>query len=142
MRGFFAAPLVRTAQGRRPAGSGTSPARSPSNSFDATGNAALLQIGVVGYLQGADLGVNDIFDPDQAAYFHLIRKEMRNVVILSAMYPDTNDDTREAVKPLDDLVDDYGDALEAFNAYKFALQAGMDTGQGARPSFGGSSSGP
>ena len=95
--------------------------------FDATGNAALLQSGILSHLQGSDLGINDIFDPDQALYFHGIRKEMRSVVILSAMYPDTNAATREAVKPLSDLVGDYGDVMEAFNSYVFALQNGMDT---------------
>jgi hypothetical protein len=98
-----------------------------TNAFDATGNAALLQSGLLSRLQGSDLGINDIFDPDQAFYLHEVRKEMRSVVILSAMYPDTNAATREVVKPLVDLVDDYGDVLEAFNSYVFALQNGLDT---------------
>lgn len=98
-----------------------------SNAFDATGNAALLQSGLLSRLQGSDLGILDIFDPDQAYYLHEVRKELRSVVILSAMYPDTNAATREVVKPLVDLVDDYGDVLEAFNSYVFALQNGLDT---------------
>ena len=91
------------------------------------GNAAELQTGVVRFLQGADLGVTDIFDPDQALHFHNIRREMRSVVLLSTMYPATNEATREVVVPLIEIVDDYGDALEAYNAYTFAVQNGMDT---------------
>lgn len=98
-----------------------------TNDLDAVGNAANFQTGIVGYLQGADLGVNDIFDPNQAAQFHLIRKHMRDVVILSAMYPPISNVTRDAVKPLDDLVGDYGDVMDAFDALQFAQANGMDT---------------
>jgi hypothetical protein len=126
MRAFFAAPLGAPRKGGGP-GLWDITGSAPSNSFDAVGNAAELQSGIIRFLQASDLGVNDIFDPDQAIHFHLIRKEMRNVVILSAMFPDTSDVTRDAIKPLDDLVDDYGDTLEAHTAYEYAKQAGMDT---------------
>ena len=126
MRSFFAAPEKKIRDGGGPRLWDLTGAVA-TNEFDATGNAAKLQAGILNHLQGADLGVNDIFDPDQALYFHGIRKEMRSVVLLSAMYPDTNAATREAVKPLDELVGDYGDVMEAFNSYVFALQNGMDT---------------
>jgi hypothetical protein len=126
MRAFFAAPLGAPRKGGGP-GLWDITGSVASNSFDAVGNAAELQSGIIRFLQASDLGVNDIFDPDQAIHFHLIRKEMRNVVILSAMFPSTNAVTRDVIKPLDELVDDYGDALEAHTAYEFARQAGMDT---------------
>lgn len=98
-----------------------------TNDLDAVGNAANFTTGIVGYLQGADLGVNNIYDPDQAAQYHLIRKHMRDVVILSAMYPPVSDATRDAVKPLVDLVNDYGDVMDAFDALQFAQANGMNT---------------
>jgi len=126
MRSFFSKPEKKIRDGGGPRLWDLTGAVATSE-FDATGNAAKLQAGILRHLQGSDLGIHDIFDPDQALYFHGIRKEMRSVVLLSAMYPDTNAATREAVKPLDDLVGDYGDVMEAFNSYVFALQNGMDT---------------
>jgi hypothetical protein len=93
----------------------------------AVGNAAEFQSGIIRHLQSIDLGVSDIFDPAQAAYFHMVRKDMRDVVVLSAMFPPIKDNTRDAVAPLNELVGDYGDTLEAFTAYEFALDNGMDT---------------
>jgi hypothetical protein len=98
-----------------------------NNRLDAVGNAAAFQSGIIRHLQSVDLGVSDIFDPSQAAYFHMIRKDMRDVVLLSAMYPAISGPTRDAVAPLTELVGDYGDTLEAFTAYEFGHQAGMDT---------------
>jgi hypothetical protein len=126
MRAFFAAPLGSPRKGDGP-GIWDLTGSVASNSFDAIGNAAELQTGIVRHLQGADLGVSDIFDPNQAFYFHTIRKQIRDVVLLSKMFPETKDATVEVAKPLNDLVDDYGDALEAFTAYEFALQQGMGT---------------
>jgi hypothetical protein len=126
LRGFLGSPLGAPRKGGGPGLWDLTGSRA-SNGLDAVGNAAEFQTGIVRYLQGADLGVNDIFDPNQAAAFHLIRKHMRDVVILSAMYPPINDVTRDAVKPLVDLVNDYGDVMDAFDSYEFAQQAGMDT---------------
>ena len=98
-----------------------------SNQWDAVGNSAEFQSGILRHLQGSDLGVADIFNPDQAHYFHLVRKQIRDVVILSAMYPAITGATVEQVKALDEMVGDYGDVMEAFNSYTFALQSGMDT---------------
>jgi hypothetical protein len=46
---------------------------------------------------------------------------------MSAMYPPISDNTREAAAALNELVGDYGDTLEAFTAYTFAQENGMDT---------------
>lgn len=126
MRAFLAAPLGAPRKGGGP-GIWDLTGSVASNSFDAIGNAAELQSGIVRHLQGSDLGVSDIFDPNQAFYFHTIRKQMRDVVLLSRMYPAIKNSTADVIKPLDDLVDDYGDTLEAFTAYEFALQQGMAT---------------
>jgi len=126
LRQFLATPLRTLRQGGGP-GLWDITGSAPSNAFDAVGNAAEFQSGIIRHLQSSDIGVSDIFDPNQAYHFHEIRKQMRNVVILSAMYPPITDNTREAVVALDELVGDYGDALEAYNSYVFAQQAGMDT---------------
>jgi hypothetical protein len=126
MRQFLASPLPSVRKGGGP-GLWDITGSAPSNSFDAVGNAAEFQSGIIRHLQDSDLGVADIFDVNQAIHFHEIRKQMRDVVVMSAMYPPITENTAEAAKALDDLVDDYGDTLEAFTAYEFALQAGMDT---------------
>ena len=126
MRSFFAAPLTAPRRGGGP-GLWDLTGSVATNSFDATGNAAELQSGIVRFLQGSDLGVTDIFDPNQALHFHNIRREMRSVVLLSTMYPATNEATRDVVVPLVELIDDYGDVLEAYNAYTYAVQNGLDT---------------
>jgi hypothetical protein len=45
------------------------------------------------------------------------------------MFPATRDGVGDAITPLNELVGDYGDVMEAFVAYEFALQSGMDTGK-------------
>jgi len=127
MRRFLASPLakLRTKGGAPRLWDITG--SSASNGLDAVGNSAEFQSGIIRHLQSADLGVSDIFDPAQAAYFHMVRKDMRDVVLLSAMYPAISGPTRDAVAPLNELVGDYGDTLEAFTAYEFAHQAGLDT---------------
>jgi hypothetical protein len=126
MRGFFSSPLKAPRNNGGPRLWDLMNSKA-SDEFDATGNAAKLQSGLLSNLQSSDLGIRDIFDPNQALYFHAIRKEMRSVVLLATMYPATNAATTEAIKPLDALVGDYGDVLEAFNSYVFALQNGIDT---------------
>jgi hypothetical protein len=126
MRQFLASPLQSPRKGGGP-GLWDITGSSPSNGFDAVGNAAEFQSGIIRHLQGSDLGVSDIFDPNQAIHFHEIRKQMRDVVIMSAMYPPITENTAEAAKALNELVGDYGDTLEAFTAYQYAQQAGMDT---------------
>jgi hypothetical protein len=126
MRRFFSTPLSAPRKGGGP-GLWDLTGSVATNSFDAIGNAAELQTGVVRFLQGSDLGVTDIFDPNQALHLHNIRREMRSVVLLSTMFPAISESTRDVVAPLIELIDDYGDVLEAYNAYTFALQAGLDT---------------
>jgi hypothetical protein len=130
LRQFLATPLRTLRQGGGP-GLWDITGSSPSNAFDAVGNAAEFQSGIIRNLQNSDIGVTDIFDESQALHFHEIRKQMRNVVILSAMYPPISDNTREAVAALTELVGDYGDTLEAYNSYVFAQQVGMDTEKAA-----------
>jgi len=126
MRDFFAHPLpsARTKQGG-PGIWDVSQSRA-SDSFDATGNAALLQSGVVHYLQGADIGVTDIFDPTQEAQFHLIRKRLRSALILAALFPATSAAIQDVRKPLDDLVSAYGDTNDAFTIYLYAKEVGIN----------------
>jgi len=126
LRRFLASPVDAPRKGGGPGLWDLTGSRA-TNDLDAVGNAAAFQTGIVQYLQGVDLGVHDIFDPNQAAAFHLIRKHIRDVVILSAMYPPISDVTRDAIKPLSGMVDDYGDVMDAFDAYDFARQNGMDT---------------
>src|SRR5215216_4490679 len=61
-----------------------------SDSLDATGNAALLESGIVHSLQASDIGVNDIFDPAQETQFHLIRKRLRSALLLATLFPATS----------------------------------------------------
>jgi hypothetical protein len=90
MRSFLAQPLRAPRTGGGP-GLWDLIGTKPSTGWDNVGNSADFQTGILRYLQGADLGINDPFNPDQAHYFHYIRKQIRDVVILSAMYPATSD---------------------------------------------------
>lgn len=128
MRSFLARPLreMRTGNGLRAPGIWDFAGVTATPSYDAVGNAALLQTQTLRSLQSTDLGVMDVFDTDQVLYFHWVRRQVRNIVILSAMYPDTKAATADVIKPLDELVDDYGDVVDAFNAYVFALRSGID----------------
>jgi hypothetical protein len=129
MRRFLSRPLntIRAGNGLGAPRLWDLAATTANRQFDATGNAALLEAGMVGYLQRAELSVADIFDPSQSLHFHFIRRQVRSVVLLSAMYPATNDATRDVVQPLDDLVDKYGDVTDAWVAYVYAQQNGLDT---------------
>ena len=91
-----------------------------SDSYDGVGNAAVAASGVVRNLQGSDLGVMNILDPEQEAYFHYIRRQFRNVLLIAGMYPAMNDATQDIAPTLDELVDQYGDVNDAFISYRYA----------------------
>jgi hypothetical protein len=126
MREFFAHPLasVRSKQGGPGLWdiSGTRAAEA----FDATGNAALMESGIVNELQGSDIGVVDIFDPSQETQLHLVRKRLRSVLLLATLFPATGDAIQDVRKPLDDLVSAYGDVNDAYTIYTFARNSGMN----------------
>jgi hypothetical protein len=128
LKGFFSSPLKGARKNGGP-GIWDLTETKASDGFDAIGNAALLQTGVIRHLQGSDLGVNDINDPNQALYFHVIRKQVRDVIIMSAMYPEIKNGVGDTIKPLTDLVNDYGDVMDAYFSLQFAQQNGMDTGK-------------
>jgi hypothetical protein len=129
MRRFLSRPLnaVRSGNGQGAPRIWDLAATTADRRLDAAGNAALVQAGLVAYLQRSQLSVTNIFDPTESLHFHFIRRQVRNVVILSAMYSATSDVTRDVVEPLDDLVDKYGDVTDAWTAYVYAQQNGMDT---------------
>jgi hypothetical protein len=96
-----------------------------SDQFDSTGNAALLQSGIVHSLQDADLGVIDILDPAQEAQFHIIRKRLRSALLLASLFPATGEAVQDVRKPLDDLVSAYGATNDAYTIYVYAKEAGI-----------------
>jgi hypothetical protein len=125
MRAFFAQPR----RDPRPKGGGpglwdVSGVRA-SNDFDATGNAALLQSGIVHSLQGSDLGVTDIFDPAQETQFHIIRKRLRSALLLASLFPATSEAIQDVRQPLDAFVTEYGDTNDAFTVYLYAKEVGI-----------------
>jgi hypothetical protein len=126
MRTFFSHPLasVRPKQGG-PGLWDVSQVRA-AEGFDATGNLALLDEGIIHSLQGSDLGVNDIFDPAQETQFHLIRKRVRSALLLATLFPASSAAIQDARKPLDDLVSAYGDTNDAFTVYLYAKEVGIN----------------
>jgi hypothetical protein len=126
MRDFFGHPLtsVRPKQGG-PGLWDISEVRA-AETFDATGNAALLESGIVNKLQGSDIGVIDIFDPAQETQFHLVRKRLRSALLLATLFPATGAAIQDVRKPLDDLVSAYGDTNDAFTIYLYARDAGIN----------------
>jgi len=99
----------------------------PTDKFDSTGNAALLASGVVRALEGTDLSINDIFDLGQQARFHTVRRMLRNVIVLAAMFPATTEAVQDVRQPVVDMIDVYDDVKDAFTAYDYAQAAGLDT---------------
>jgi hypothetical protein len=95
-----------------------------SDQYDQVGNAALLEASILRHLQNQDLGIADIRNPDQKIYFHDVRKEMRSIIVLSSLLPDTAAATQDVTKPLQSFVDDYGNANDAYTAWDMANQMG------------------
>jgi len=128
MRAFFSdpRPTVRSSAGspRLWDDAGTR----ASDSFDQVGNASLLGASILRNLAGQDLGVADIFNPDQVVQFHAVRKELRSVVVLATLFPEMNDSIQDVAKPLADFVSHYGDTHDAYDARELAKQIGVDLG--------------
>jgi hypothetical protein len=97
---------------------------SPSQDLDAVGNVALLGASLLRGLQGPDIFVADIFDPQQETRFHDVRKALRSLLLLVQMFPDTRDATQAVREPLADLVSQYGDVNDAIVAYRTAQAFG------------------
>jgi hypothetical protein len=98
-----------------------------SDQSDEVGNVALLEASVLRALAGQDLGVSNIFDPDQIVQFHAVRKDVRSMLVLAKLFPEINDSIQGEYKTLDDLNDQYDDTHDAYNAWIVAKQAGLDT---------------
>lgn len=126
MRDFFAHPLASVRQKQGGPGLWDISGSRVSDSLDATGNAALLESGIVHSLQASDIGVNDIFDPAQETQFHLIRKRLRSALLLATLFPATSAAIQDVRKPLDDLVSAYGDTNDAFTIYLYAKEVGIN----------------
>lgn len=124
VRGFFSNPRpnVRSSPGS-PRLWDEAEARA-SDQYDQVGNAAMLEASILRHLANQDIGVTDIFDPNQRVYFHAVRKEMRSAIILASLLPDTNDATQDVTKPLTSFIGDYGDAGDAHVAWDMARQMG------------------
>jgi hypothetical protein len=124
VRGFFSDPRpnVRSSPGS-PRLWDEAEARG-SDEYDMVGNAAMLEASILRHLANQDLGVTNIYDPDQKIYFHDVRKEMRSAVILASLMPETNDATQDVTKPLTSFIGDYGDAGDAYVAWDMANQMG------------------
>jgi len=130
LRRFFTAPLKAPRNGKnlRTPRIWDAAAAVPTDNFDSTGNAALLASGVVRALEGTDLSINDIFDLGQQARFHTVRRMLRNVIVLAAMFPATTEAVQDVRQPVVDMIDVYDDVKDAFTAYDYAQAAGLDTG--------------
>jgi len=130
LRRFFGAPLKAPRSGKalRTPRIWDVAGALPTDNFDSTGNAAVLASGVVRALEGTDLGIDDIFDLGQQARFHTVRRMLRNVVVLAAMFPATAEAVQDVRQPVLDMIDVYDDVKDAFTAYDYAQAAGLDTG--------------
>ena len=103
----------------------------PIDSLDSAGNAARLGHVVLVNLRTEGLLVEDIFDPEQEARFHDVRKALRSVLMLSDLFPALARGVAEVRKPLDDLVEDYGKANDQAIAYHSAERSGQNLAERA-----------
>jgi hypothetical protein len=99
----------------------------PDNGYDSAGNAARLGQMVLRNLRNDGLGVGDIFNEEQEAHFHDIRKAMRSVEVLADMFPDLTAGTASVREPLDKLVSAYGKTNDQFVAFHQAQVHNRDT---------------
>jgi len=96
----------------------------PSDELDAVGNVAHLGASLLRSLQGPDLFIADIFEPQQEERFHDVRKALRSLLLLVQMFPETRDATESVREPLAELVSQYGDVNDAIVAYRTAQAFG------------------
>lgn len=97
----------------------------PTDTLDSAGNAARLGYAVLTNLRNEGLLVDDIFNPEQEARFHDVRKAMRSVLVLTDMFPSLERTVADAREPLSDLVKDYGKANDQVVAYHAAQGRGQ-----------------
>ena len=94
--------------------------------YDSAGNAARLGQMVLRTCAMSGLGVGDIFNPEQEAHFHDIRKAMRSVEVIADMFPDLTASTASVREPLDKLVSAYGKTNDQFVAFHQAQVSNRD----------------
>jgi hypothetical protein len=130
LRAFLSRPLAeaRTRGGLRTPRLWDLTGEAGTDRYDGIGNAANLASGILRSLQARDLGVFDIFDMDQAIQYHTVRRDLRTVLLISAMFPALAEATVDVVPPLDEFVDDYGETNDAHTSFLYAQGMGIDTG--------------
>jgi hypothetical protein len=96
----------------------------PVDNQSSLATVALLAANVLANLERDGLLVDDIFDPDQEAQFHDVRKALRSVLVLVDMFPTGTQIVGDQRDALAELVDAYGDVNDASIAYHDALESG------------------
>jgi len=97
----------------------------PDSNLDSAGNAAHLSQALLYNLRSRGLLVDNIYDPEQEAQFHDVRKALRSAEVITDMFPSLVEAVAPAREPLDDLVSDYGKANDQVVAYHAAEAAGQ-----------------
>jgi hypothetical protein len=103
----------------------------PSDRLDSVGNAALLAQAALRNLRNDGLMVDDIFNAEQEARFHDVRKALRSVLLLADMFPTLTAATASVREPLDRVVNKYGDVNDQFVAFHDAQLSGRAVDQRA-----------
>jgi hypothetical protein len=98
----------------------------PDTGLDSAGNAARLGATVLRNLRNDGMTVGDIFNEEQEAHFHDIRKAVRSVEVLSDMFPDLSASTADTRDGIDKVVSAYGKANDQFVAYHQAQASNRD----------------
>jgi hypothetical protein len=102
--------------------------QTPTNDFDAVGNMARMGASALAGIQASGPFVQDIFNPEQEAHFHDVRKSVRSVLLISQMFPDTRAAIQPIAEPMFQLISQYGDVNDAFVAYRIAPALGANQG--------------
>jgi len=100
--------------------------QTPTNDFDAVGNAARMGASALAGVQASGPFIADVFDPVQEAHFHDVRKSIRSVLLLMQMFPDTRAAIQPIAEPMFQLISQYGDVNDAFVAYRLAPRIGAN----------------
>lgn len=99
-----------------------------SNDFDSVGNAARMGASALAGIRASGPFVDNIFDREQEAHFHDVRKTVRSVLLLMLMFPDTRNAVQPVAEPMFQLISQYGDVNDAFVAYRLAPSLGANQG--------------
>lgn len=102
--------------------------QTPTNDFDAVGNMARMGASALAGIQASGPFVADIFNPEQEAHFHDVRKSVRSVLLLAQMFPETRAAIQPIAEPMFQLISQYGDVNDAFIAYRTAPALGANQG--------------